>query len=108
MRDEAGVAFIITPPCVSPPTASCWQIALSMAALKKTPLDSKRLGTPRLYPARLPIALNVTYALPSIAQSKKFLKDANRPNACGRGKRERALDLALLFGMTAGRRVVED
>jgi hypothetical protein len=42
------VDFIITPPCVLPPTASCWQIVFNMAALKKTPLDQKRLPYPQI------------------------------------------------------------
>ena len=48
MRDGAGVAFTITPPCVLPPTASCWQTDLNIAVLKKTPLDQKRLPYPKI------------------------------------------------------------
>jgi hypothetical protein len=30
--------------------ASCWQIVFNMAALKKTPLDQKRLAYPKITP----------------------------------------------------------
>ena len=42
------MAFIITPPCVLRRTGSCWQTVLNMAALKKIPLNQKRLPYPQI------------------------------------------------------------